>query len=86
MPVGEPGWNLTVIDAKTAVVFHEAKLLVVNAAGMTTGASFTLPGRVSMATAWFDRIFVVLDHPAGTAQIDPATGTIYTGPALPICK
>lgn len=86
VPVGEPGWHLTVIDAKTAVVFHGAKLTVVNAAGMSAGASFTLPGRVSMATAWFDRILVVLEHPASTAQIDPATGTIYTGPALPLCQ
>ena len=84
--VGEPGWNLTVIDAKSAVVFDAGKLAVVNAAGMTAGTTFTLPGRVAMATAWFDRILVVLDHPAGTAQIDPATGTIYTGPALPLCQ
>lgn len=86
MPVGEPGWDLTVIDAKTAVVVHDARLAVVNAAGMAAGASFNLPGHVAMATAWFDRILVVLDHPAGTAQIDPATGTIYAGPALPTCK
>jgi hypothetical protein len=84
--VGAPGWNLAVIDAKSAVVFHDAKLSVVNAAGMSMGPSFTLPGRVAMATAWFDRILVVLDHPAGTAQIDPGTGTLYSGPALPICK
>jgi hypothetical protein len=84
--VGKPGWNLTVVDAKTAVVFEGAQLAVVNAVAMDAGTTFTLPGRVAMATAWFDRILVVLDHPAGTAQIDPATGTIYAGPALPICK
>jgi hypothetical protein len=86
LTVGEPDRDLTVIDAKTAVVFHDARLTVINAAGMSIGASFTMPGRVAMATAWFDRILVVLDHPAGTAQIDPATGTLYSGPALPLCK
>lgn len=84
--VGEPGWDLRVIDATTAVVFKDDKLVAINVAKMAPTSTFILPGRVAMATGWFDRVFVVLDHPAGTAQIDPATGTIYTAPALPICK
>ncbi len=84
--VGEPGWDTSVIDGTTAVVFHGSQIAVVSAVAMSAGRPFTLPGRVAMATAWFDRVLVVLDHPAGTAQIDPSTGSIYAGPALPICK
>ncbi len=83
---GEPGWDLTVIDAASAAVFKGNKLAVVDGKTMTVTTPFTMPGRVAMATAWFDRILVVLDHPAATAQIDPKTGSLYAGPALPICK
>lgn len=84
--VGEPGWDLQVIDATTAAVFRGDKLIAIDAARMAASSAFTLPGRIAQATAWFDRIFVVLDHPAGTAQIDPKTGSFYAGPPLPICR
>jgi len=84
--VGEADSELQVIAETTAVVWKGNKLIAVNAARMAATTPFTVPGRVAMTTAWFDRIFLVLDHPAGTAQIDPATGTYYSGPALPICK
>lgn len=84
--VGEPGWDLQVTDAASAAVFHGDKLVSVDASRMAASSSFTLPGRVAMATAWFERILVVLDHPAGTAQIDPKTGSFYAGAPLPICR
>lgn len=84
--VGEPGWDLRVIDATTAAVFRGDKLISVDAARMAATTPFTLPGHVAMVTAWFDRVFVVLDHPAGTAQIDPKSGSFYAGAALPTCK
>jgi hypothetical protein len=82
--VGRPRDRLDVVD--TAVVAYQGSTIeVADPAALRVVGRFTLPGRIAAVMPWFDRIFVVLDHPAGTAQIDPKTATVYAGPPLRPC-
>jgi hypothetical protein len=86
LPVGAPGDRLDVVDPASVVAYQGTKLQVADPADMKIVGTYTMPGTVAAVLPWFDRVFVVLEKPAGTMQIDPATATVYTGPALPICR
>lgn len=83
---GERGAQVVPTHETIVAAFAAQRLSVIDADRMKPAAKFTLPGVVADAMPWFDRIFVVLDHPAGTAQIDPKTATVYAGPPLPLCR
>jgi hypothetical protein len=82
--VGNPRDRLDLVES-WVVAYQGGALQIADPVALRVIGKFTLAGRIAAVMPWFDRIFVVLDHPAGTAQIDPATATIYAGPPLPRC-
>lgn len=88
LPIGAAGSQLTVLDEATAAVYDRNQLVVVDVQRMAAGSPFQMPGTISAVLPWDfgGRVFVVLERPAATAQIDPKTGTYYAGPPIPLCK
>ncbi len=86
IPVGSPGDRLDVIEPGAVVAYQGTKVQVADPVALKRAGTFTMPGTVAMVLPWFDRVFVVLEKPAGTMQIDPATATVYAGAPLPVCR
>lgn len=86
VPVGTPGMTLDVFDPAFVVAYQGTRLHLADAAQLRETGDFTLMAPIAAIVPWFDRLLIVLEKPAGTAQLDPATATLYQGPELPRCR
>lgn len=86
VPVGTPGMTLDVFDPTFVVAYQGKRLHLANTALLKETGDFTLMAPIAAVVPWFDRLLIVLEKPAGTAQLDPATATLYQGPELPRCR
>ena len=84
--IGGPGMTLEFFEPSWVVTYRDNKLHLVDAVKEKELADFTLTGKIAAIVPWFERLLLILDKPAGTAQLDPASATLYQGPELPRCQ
>ena len=86
IPLGEPGMRLEVFPPGVVIVFQGKRLYLADAAAMKATGDFTLTATIAAVVPWFERLLIILEKPAGTAQLDPASATLYQGRELPRCR
>jgi hypothetical protein len=86
VPVGAPGMRLEVYPPAVVIAYQGKRLHLADAAARKELADYTLHAPIAGIVPLYDRLVIVLEKPAGTAQLDPASATLYQGPALPRCR
>lgn len=86
IPVGTPGMKLEVFEPAVVVAYQGKRLHLADATTLKETADYTLVAPIAAVVPWFDRLLIVLEKPAGTAQLEPASATLYQGPELPRCR
>ena len=86
VPVGTPGMRLEVFPPAVVIAWKGTRLHLADAVALKETADYTLPSNIAALVPWFDRVVVVLEKPAGTSQLDPASATLYQGAELPRCR
>jgi len=86
IPLGTPGMRLEVFPPAVVIAFQGKRLHLADAATLVELGDFTLTSPIAAIVPWFDRLLIIVEKPAGTAQLDPATATLYQGPELPRCR
>ncbi|MBL9013470.1 MAG: hypothetical protein JNL83_04790 [Myxococcales bacterium] len=86
VPVGAPGMRLEVYPPGVVITYQGKKLHLADAKARKETGDFTLGSPIAGIVPLYDRLLIVLEKPAGTAQLDPASATLYQGPELPRCR
>ena len=86
VPVGTPGMRLEVYPPAVVIAYQGKRLHLADAAALKETGDYTMPSNIAAIVPWFDRLLVVLEKPAGTAQLEPASATLYQGAELPRCR